>query len=137
MAKMWRCSHGASARFFVSWAEVSHRSLPWGFLSAMVRMRSRPSPGSPGRWCACRERSLLACREGQRSSMTVTPKRTYEIRLMGRVVSRRDDIDPQLAVLDYLREMGCEDEDDIRIGNDSVSWRGALYTAVPVSETDT
>lgn len=67
--------------------------------------------------------------------MSATPKRTYEIRLMGRVVSQRDDIGPQFAVLDYLRSMGCDDEEIVRVGSDSASWRGALYTAVPVSET--
>ena len=66
--------------------------------------------------------------------MAASPKQTYEIHLMGRAVSRREDIDAQLAVLDYLRSMGCEDEEVVRVGNDSASWRGALYTAVPVSE---
>lgn len=68
--------------------------------------------------------------------MPLTPKQTYGIQLMGREVSRRDEIDPQLAVLDYLHSMGCEDEDIVRVGNDSASWRGALYTAVPVPDED-
>jgi hypothetical protein len=68
--------------------------------------------------------------------MEATPKQTYEIQLMGRPVSQREDINAQLAVLDYLRSMGCEDEEVVRVGNDSASWRGALYTAVPVSERD-
>jgi hypothetical protein len=66
--------------------------------------------------------------------MTSTPKQVYEIRLSGRVVSREENIDPQLAVLDYLRSAGYEDEEVVRVGNDSASWRGALYTAVPASE---
>ena len=53
---------------------------------------------------------------------------------MGRAVSQRDNIGPQFAVLDYLRAMGCEDDEIVRAGKDSASWRGALYTAVPVSE---
>ena len=60
-----------------------------------------------------------------------TPRRTYEIQLMGRAVSVREEISPQLAVLDYLRSLGCEDDEVVRVGNDSASWRGALYTAVP------
>jgi hypothetical protein len=68
--------------------------------------------------------------------MATTPKQPYEIQLMGRAVARRDDIDPQLAVLDYLRSIGCEDNEVVRVGRDSASWRGALYTAVPVPETD-
>jgi hypothetical protein len=66
--------------------------------------------------------------------MTATPKRTYEIRLSGQTVGRREEIDPQLAVLDYLRSMGCEEDEIVRVGNDSASWRGALYTAVEAGE---
>jgi hypothetical protein len=66
--------------------------------------------------------------------VTATPKRTYEIQLMGRQVGQVEEIDPQLAVLDYLRSIGCEDEDVVRVGNDSASWRGALYTAVRASQ---
>lgn len=69
--------------------------------------------------------------------MTTTPKRMYEIQLMGRTVSQVEQIDPQLAVLDYLRGMGCADDEVVRVGNDSASWRGALYTAAPVTEADT
>jgi hypothetical protein len=64
--------------------------------------------------------------------MPSTPKRAYEIRLSGQPVARREDIDPQFAVLDYLRSLGCEEEEIVRVGNDSASWRGALYTAVSV-----
>jgi hypothetical protein len=55
---------------------------------------------------------------------------------MGRVVSVREEIDPQLAALDYLRSMGCVDDEVVRVGNDSASWRGALYTAVPVTDLE-
>jgi hypothetical protein len=67
--------------------------------------------------------------------MAETPKQTYEIQLMGRPIALRDDIDPQLAVLDYLRGIGCEDDEVVRVGNDSASWRGALYTAIRVPAT--
>ena len=66
--------------------------------------------------------------------MSATPKQIYEIQLMGRAISQREDVSPQLAVLEYLRAMGCEDDEVVRVGNDSASWRGALYTAVPVSD---
>ncbi len=67
--------------------------------------------------------------------MDSTPKRPYEIRLSGQPVAREEHIDPQLAVLDYLRSMGCEEDEIVRVGNDSASWRGALYTATPASDT--
>jgi len=63
--------------------------------------------------------------------MSATPKQVYEIRLSGQPVSQVEHINPQLAVLDYLRSLGFEEEDIIRVGNDAASWRGALYTAVP------
>jgi hypothetical protein len=68
--------------------------------------------------------------------MTATPKRSYDIRLSGQTVARREEIDPQLAVLDYLRSIGCEEDEIIRVGNDSASWRGALYTAVLAGDVD-
>ena len=68
--------------------------------------------------------------------MTATSAQEYEIQLMGRAVARKTDIDPQLAALDYLRSMGCDDDEVVRVGNDSASWRGALYTAVPAPASD-
>jgi hypothetical protein len=68
--------------------------------------------------------------------MASTPKRAYEIRLSGQTVAQREDIDPQFAVLDYLRALGCEEDEIIRVGNDSASWRGALYTAVSVRDDE-
>jgi hypothetical protein len=63
--------------------------------------------------------------------MEASPRHAYEIRLGGRVVSRREAITPQQAVLDYLRSMGCEDDEVARVGTDSASWRGAVYVATP------
>jgi hypothetical protein len=68
--------------------------------------------------------------------MASTPKRAYEIRLSGQTVAQREDIDPQFAVLDYLRSLGCEEDEIIRVGNDSASWRGALYTAVSAPDDE-
>ena len=66
--------------------------------------------------------------------MEASPRHGYEIRLGGRVVSRREAITPQQAVLDYLRSMGCEDDEVARVGTDSASWRGAVYVATPEDE---
>ena len=66
--------------------------------------------------------------------MEASPRHVYEIRLGGRVVSRREAITPQQAVLDYLRSMGCEDDEVARVGTDSASWRGAVYVATPEDE---
>jgi hypothetical protein len=59
---------------------------------------------------------------------------TYEIRsASGRVLSQREAGTAQQAAIDYARSMGCSDDEIIRIANDTVSWRGAQFTAVPKS----
>jgi len=55
----------------------------------------------------------------------------YEIRSGRRAVSIRDASTPQHAVLDYLRSVGCRDSEVVRLSSDGVSWRGAIYRAVP------
>jgi hypothetical protein len=56
----------------------------------------------------------------------------YEIRSGKRAVSIRSGPSAQQALLDYVRSLGCTDAEIIRLGADSVSWRGARYTAVAV-----
>jgi hypothetical protein len=56
----------------------------------------------------------------------------YEIRSGKRPVSIRSGPSAQQALLDYVRSLGCSDAEIIRLGADSVSWRGARYTAVAV-----
>jgi hypothetical protein len=41
---------------------------------------------------------------------------------------------PQYAVFDFLRSMGCRDNEIVRLAGGEVSWRGAVYAAVPVDE---
>jgi hypothetical protein len=60
--------------------------------------------------------------------------KTYEIRSGERSVTVRDASTPQHAIIDYLRSMGCRDREMVRLGKDGVSWRGAVYKAVPVAE---
>lgn len=57
--------------------------------------------------------------------------RTYEIILAGEPVATREAGTPLLALIDYLREAGCPDRDIVRLGPESVSWRGAVYRASP------
>ena len=37
---------------------------------------------------------------------------------------------PRHAVTDYLRSLGCRDEELEPMGDHEVAWRGAVYTAV-------
>jgi len=34
--------------------------------------------------------------------------------------------------MDYVRSLGCRDDEIARLGADALSWRGAVYRAVPV-----
>jgi hypothetical protein len=37
---------------------------------------------------------------------------------------------PQEALIDYLRSLGCSNDEMVRVGTDAMSWHGAVYTAV-------
>ena len=60
--------------------------------------------------------------------------KTFEVRTGRRTVGRREGHTPQQALLDYVHSLGCRDEEIMRLGPDSVSWRGAVYHAVLVAE---
>jgi len=58
----------------------------------------------------------------------------YEIRSGRRTVARKQAATPREALIDYVRGIGCR-EDEIRtMGIKVISWRGAVFTAVEVSE---
>ena len=56
---------------------------------------------------------------------------SYEIRSGRRAVARKGASTPQEALVDYLRSLGCKDDEMVRVGTDAVSWHGAVYRAVP------
>ena len=55
----------------------------------------------------------------------------YEIRSGKRSVSVKTAPSAQVALLDYVKSLGCRDAEIVRLSVDSVSWRGARFTAVP------
>jgi hypothetical protein len=57
----------------------------------------------------------------------------YELRLGDLPVGVIEANTAQEAVLDYLRSLGHHDDEIVRVSFDTASWRGAVYTAVPVS----
>jgi hypothetical protein len=59
---------------------------------------------------------------------------TYEIHCGDRVVAHTKSHTPRHAVTDYLRSLGCRDEEIEPMGSDGVAWRGAVYTAVATTE---
>jgi hypothetical protein len=62
---------------------------------------------------------------------------TYEIHCGARVVSRVKSFTPRHAVNDYLRSLGCSDDEMEPMGDNAVAWRGAVYTGVETSEPST
>jgi hypothetical protein len=59
---------------------------------------------------------------------------TYEIHCGARIVSRVKSYTPRHAVSDYLRSLGCSDDEMEPIGEDAVAWRGAVYVGVEADE---
>jgi len=57
--------------------------------------------------------------------------RKYEIRSGRRTVSMRLSSSALEAVIDYVRSFGSSNEITI-LGVDTVTWRGATFSAVPV-----
>jgi hypothetical protein len=58
---------------------------------------------------------------------------TYEIWLGPNRVALRDAGSALLALVEYLRGEGVADADIVRLGQQEVSWRGAVYRAVAVA----
>jgi hypothetical protein len=52
---------------------------------------------------------------------------SYEV-LSGRhAVALQSASSAQEALIDYLKALGCRDDEIVRMGTDSASWRGAVY----------
>ena len=63
--------------------------------------------------------------------------KTYEIHCGNRIVSRVTSYTPRHAITDYLRSLGCCDDEMEAMGDEALAWRGAVYTAVEVLDTAT
>lgn len=57
----------------------------------------------------------------------------YEVHSGRRAVAIREAPTAQIALLDHLRSMGCRDAEVMKLGTDSIAWRGAVFRAVPIS----
>jgi hypothetical protein len=55
----------------------------------------------------------------------------FEIHSGRRVVSHQQASTTQEALIEYLRALGCRDDEITRIGTAAVAWRGAVYSATP------
>jgi hypothetical protein len=57
---------------------------------------------------------------------------SYEVRSGKRLVSLQHANTATEAVIEYLRSTGCRDNEMARVAGNAVSWRGAVYRAVPL-----
>lgn len=64
-------------------------------------------------------------------------RQQYEVQSGRRSIAIREAPSPQIALLDHLRSMGCRDAEIMRLGIDSIAWRGAVFRAVPVPPSPT
>jgi hypothetical protein len=58
--------------------------------------------------------------------------REFEIHSGRRIVSIQRSVSPLQAVVNYVRMFGSAESEIRIVGVDSVSWRGARFSAVPV-----
>jgi len=56
----------------------------------------------------------------------------YEIRSGKRTVALKQAATPREALMDYAKGIGCDDDEIRTMGMSVISWRGAVFTAVPV-----
>jgi len=55
---------------------------------------------------------------------------SYEVRSGRRAVALRTASTAHEALIDYLRALGCRDDEIVRMGDAAAAWRGAVYSAV-------
>lgn len=68
-----------------------------------------------------------------RNGWMMVMSRKYEIHSGRRTVATRLSSSPLEAVVDYARMFGSPNEITV-LGVDTVAWRGAMFTAVPVAD---
>jgi hypothetical protein len=57
----------------------------------------------------------------------------YEVYSGDRLVGSRLAPTAQAALFDYVRSLGCQDEEVEKLAPDTISWRGAVFRAVQIS----
>lgn len=57
---------------------------------------------------------------------------SYEVRTGKRLISFQNTNTALEAVIEYLRSAGCRDDEITRVAVNAVTWRGAVYRAIPL-----
>lgn len=58
--------------------------------------------------------------------------KSFEIRCGKRLVSLQNSRTAREAVVEYLRSIGCGESEMTTLSRTSITWRGAVYRAVPL-----
>jgi hypothetical protein len=61
----------------------------------------------------------------------------YEIRSGKRTVALKYAATPREALIEYLRGIGCRDDEITTMGMRAISWRGAVFTAIAAADVAT
>jgi len=59
-------------------------------------------------------------------------KPSWEVHCGRRLVSRETAHTAREAVIEYLRSIGCRDDEMTSVAANAVTWGGAVYRAVPL-----
>jgi hypothetical protein len=57
---------------------------------------------------------------------------SYEVRCGARLLSFQSADTAREAVVEYLRSVGCREEEITGVAVNAVTWRGAVYSAIPL-----
>jgi hypothetical protein len=57
---------------------------------------------------------------------------SYEVRTGKRLISLQNASTGYEALIEYLRSIGCRDDELTRVGANAITWRGSVYRAVPL-----
>lgn len=56
----------------------------------------------------------------------------YELQSGRRPIGTRAAPTAHVALIDYVHSLGCRDDEIMKLGVDSIAWRGAVFRAVRV-----
>jgi len=59
---------------------------------------------------------------------------TYELRAGERSLATREAATPQEALIEYARSLGCSDDEILTVAPNAISWRGAVFEAIPAAD---
>ena len=66
--------------------------------------------------------------------MAAMGRTSYSVYSGRRAVGVRDAWSPAEAVIEYLQAQGCQRDEITRMRSDALAWRGATFTAAPVTD---